>query len=98
MAEQLKLKCVQTGAPRSLCTEGTLAGKLKLKWIQTGLFQYCLHRACPLGVAEAEVGYRLGGPGMLCAWGTLAGQLKLKWTGASVIPGLFAYSVPWQDS
>ena len=64
--------------PRVLCVEGTLAGQLKLKWMQNKGVPGMLCRGYLGRVTRADVVCGLGGPSALYAEGPLAGYLKLK--------------------
>lgn len=57
---------ISRGIP-GLCTEGTLARQLKLKWVHTGMSQ---------GSVQGQ--HRWEYPGVLCIGGTLVGWLEPK--------------------
>ena len=48
--------------PRYVCTQKTLLGQLKLKWVHAMMYQGAQHRQHPSRVAGAEAGVGWGGP------------------------------------
>lgn len=60
----LELWVVWPGSPRALRTMGTMAGQLRLKWVQARVSQSCTHRKCPGRAAGAVIGVGQEVPGL----------------------------------
>lgn len=82
---------------RILCVEDTLAGQLKLKWMQVEVCWGALCGGCPGRAAEAKAVWGAGGPWALYkegAWTRQLKQVSVNWRDL----GLYMQRTPWQDS